>query len=174
MNTLESRLASICYFVFWTLFLPNFAIFWPLNCPLSLTAIKNMRLVNLFEFENHFYLLTMHFGHFWILFGFIIGDFVFLTPLGAYFTWIVKMVSYLNKLASSIFLTAVRLSKQFKGQKIEKIGQKEGPKYIYLGILWLIQIKNTNNLKITAAINFLISNLKSGWKNWSEYKVLAL
>ena len=44
-------------------------------------------------------------------------------------SWVVKMVCYLNKLARSIFLTADRLLKQFKGQKIAKIGQKEGQKY---------------------------------------------
>ena len=44
-------------------------------------------------------------------------------------SWVVKMVFYLNKLARSIFLTADRLSKQLKGQKIAKIGQKEGQKY---------------------------------------------
>ena len=46
MNTLESHLASqYAILYFGPFFLPNFAIFWPLNCPLSLTAIKNMHLV---------------------------------------------------------------------------------------------------------------------------------
>ena len=45
------------------------------------------------------------------------------------YSLIVKMVFYLKKLARSIFLTAVRLSGQFKGQKIPKIDKREGPKY---------------------------------------------
>ena len=44
-------------------------------------------------------------------------------------SWIVNMVSYLNMLARSIFLTAVRLLGKFKGQKIAKVGQIEDPKY---------------------------------------------
>ena len=45
------------------------------------------------------------------------------------YSWVVKMGFYLNKLAKSIFLTAVRLQGQCKGKNIAEIGKKEGPKY---------------------------------------------
>ena len=64
---------------------PLFGLFllflWPLNCPWSLTAVKNMLLA------NHFYYPTMHFEHFGIQFGFIRGDFVFLTLFRSY-SWV--------------------------------------------------------------------------------------
>ena len=71
------------------LFFPFLAYLWPLesNCDQKYASGW------LAQVENQFYYLTMHFWHFEISFGFIIGNSVFLTLFRAYFCSFLALVS---------------------------------------------------------------------------------